>query len=216
MKKKGWKVLLVICSIIYIASLAVVVIALINNQKSIGEWKTIYSFQPDPKSKISPEAQNTALKKKIKSYQLRGVYIMIDSAENRYYLKEGDRILREGLVSTGSGEILVDPRGKRSWVFDTPKGEFFVKSKIQNPYWVKPDWAFIEEGEPIPRRMEERVEGGVLGDYALGFGNGYFLHGTLYTRLLGRNVTHGCVRFGDEDLEAVFKASKIGTKIYIY
>jgi L,D-transpeptidase YbiS len=216
MKKKGWKVLLVICSIIYIASLAVVVIALINNQKSIGEWKTIYSFQPDPKSKISPEAQNTALKKKIKSYQPRGVYIMIDSAENRYYLKEGDRILREGLVSTGSGEILVDPRGKRSWVFDTPKGEFFVKSKIQNPYWVKPDWAFIEEGEPIPRRMEERVEGGVLGDYALGFGNGYFLHGTLYTRLLGRNVTHGCVRFGDEDLEAVFKASKIGTKIYIY
>ncbi len=216
MKKKGWKVLLVICSIIYIASLAVVVIALINNQKSIGEWKTIYSFQPDPKSKISPEAQNTALKKKIKSYQPRGVFIMIDSAENRYYLKEGDRILREGLVSTGSGEILVDPRGKRSWVFDTPKGEFFVKSKIQNPYWVKPDWAFIEEGEPIPRRMEERVEGGVLGDYALGFGNGYFLHGTLYTRLLGRNVTHGCVRFGDEDLEAVFKASKIGTKIYIY
>ncbi len=216
MKKKGWKVLLVICSIIYIASLAVLVIALINNQKSIGEWKTIYSFQPDPKSKISPEAQNTALKKKIKSYQPRGVYIMIDSAENRYYLKEGDRILREGLVSTGSGEILVDPRGKRSWVFDTPKGEFFVKSKIQNPYWVKPDWAFIEEGEPIPRRMEERVEGGVLGDYALGFGNGYFLHGTLYTRLLGRNVTHGCVRFGDEDLEAVFKASKIGTKIYIY
>jgi len=216
MKKKGWKVLLVICSIIYIASLALVVIALINNQKSIGEWKTIYSFQPDPKSKISPEAQNTALKKKIKSYQPRGVYIMIDSAENRYYLKEGDRILREGLVSTGSGEILVDPRGKRSWVFDTPKGEFFVKSKIQNPYWVKPDWAFIEEGEPIPRRMEERVEGGVLGDYALGFGNGYFLHGTLYTRLLGRNVTHGCVRFGDEDLEAVFKASKIGTKIYIY
>lgn len=216
MKKKGWKVLLVIGSIIYIASLAVVVIALINNQKSIGEWKTIYNFEPDPKSKISPEAQNTALKKKIKSYQPRGVYIMIDSAENRYYLKEGDRVIREGLVSTGSGEILVDPRGKRSWVFDTPKGEFFVKSKIQNPYWVKPDWAFIEEGEPIPRRMEDRVEGGVLGDYALGFGNGYFLHGTLYTRLLGRNVTHGCVRFGDEDLEAVFKASKIGTKIYIY
>ncbi len=216
MKKKGWKILLTVCSVIYVAALAVVVIALINNQKSIGEWKTIYNFEPDPKSKISPEVQNAALKKKIKSYQPRGVYIMIDSAENRYYLKEGDRILREGLVSTGSGEILVDPSGKRSWVFDTPKGEFFVKSKIQNPYWVKPDWAFIEEGEPIPRRMEDRIEGGVLGDYALGFGNGYFLHGTLYTRLLGRNVTHGCVRFGDEDLEAVFKASKIGTKIYIY
>jgi len=45
------------------------------------------------------------------------------------------------------------------------------------------------------------VEAGVLGDYALGFGQGYFIHGTLYTRLLGRNVTHGCIRVADKDLE---------------
>ena len=64
--------------------------------------------------------------------------------------------------------------------------------------------------------MEERIEAGTLGDYALGFGDGYFIHGTLYTRLLGRNVTHGCVRVGDEDLKAVFRAVSIGTKIYIY
>lgn len=64
--------------------------------------------------------------------------------------------------------------------------------------------------------MEDRVEAGVLGDYALGFGQGYFIHGTLYTRLLGRNVTHGCVRVADKDLEEVFKASRIGTRIYIY
>jgi len=84
MKKRGWKILLAICSIIYVAALVVVVIALINNQKLIGEWKTIYNFELDPKSKISPEAQNAALKKKIKSYQPKGVYIMIDSAENKY------------------------------------------------------------------------------------------------------------------------------------
>jgi L,D-transpeptidase YbiS len=216
MKKKLWKLLLIAGGLIYIAAVVVIALALIDNQKQIDQWKTAYDFKPEARSRISPAAQNSALKKKIQSYQPRGVYIMIDSAENKYYLREGDKVLREGLVSTGSGEILVEPNGKRSWVFDTPKGEFLVKSKIQNPYWVKPDWAFIEEGEPIPRRMEDRVEGGVLGDYALGFGNGYFLHGTLYTRLLGRNVTHGCVRFADKDLEAIFKASKIGTKIYIY
>lgn len=66
MKKKGWKILLTVCSVIYVATLAVVVIALINNQKMIGEWRTIYNFEPDPKSKISPEAQNAALKKKSK------------------------------------------------------------------------------------------------------------------------------------------------------
>lgn len=213
---KFWKILLVFTVVIYTAGLIIFVVAWIKDIEQINSWKKVYDFRIDQKEKLTPEARNAALKKQIRELQPKGVYIMIDSAENRYYLKKDGETVREGLVSTGSGVILVDPSGKRSWVFDTPKGEFFVKSKIQNPYWVKPDWAFIEEGEPIPKRMEDRVEAGVLGDYALGFGNGYFIHGTLYTRLLGRNVTHGCVRMGDKDLEEVFKVSKIGTRIYIY
>ena len=55
-----------------------------------------------------------------------------------------------------------------------------------------------------------------MGDYALGIGRGYFLHGTLYKRLLGRNVSHGCVRLGDEDLEFLFKTATLGTKVIIY
>lgn len=157
------------------------------------------------------------LEKRMGGLLPRGLYIVIDTAENRLFLKNGDKVLREAVVSCGSGIVLEEPGGKkRSWVFDTPRGEFTVKSKITNPYWVKPDWAFIEEGEAIPRGMEDRIEAGTLGDYALGFGQGYFIHGTLYTRLLGRNVTHGCVRVGDEDLKYVFKAVSIGTKIYIY
>ncbi len=213
---KFWKVLLIVMVVLYTTGFLVFVVAWIKDIEQINSWNKIYDFKIDPREKLPPEARNAALKKQIRDLQPKGVYIMIDSAENRYYLKKDGETIREGLVSTGSGVILVDPSGKRSWVFDTPKGEFFVKSKIQNPYWVKPDWAFIEEGEPIPKRMEDRVEAGVLGDYALGFGNGYFIHGTLYTRLLGRNVTHGCVRMADKDLEEVFKASKIGTRIYIY
>jgi lipoprotein-anchoring transpeptidase ErfK/SrfK len=60
------------------------------------------------------------------------------------------------------------------------------------------------------------MESGVLGDYALGFGEGFFIHGTLYTRLLGRSVTHGCVRVGDDDLKAIYEAASIGTKIFIF
>lgn len=156
------------------------------------------------------------LEKKLASLQPKGIYILIDSGANRLILKRGDNILREAIISCGSGSILEEPGGKRRWVFDTPRGEFAVKSKIVDPAWVKPDWAFIEEGKEPPKDWKERVEPGVLGDYALGFGNGYFIHGTLYTRLLGRNVTHGCIRVGDEDLEMVFKNAQIGTKIYIY
>jgi len=213
---KIWKVMLVLTAVIYLVVLFIFVLAWIKDIRQVNSWNEVYAFRIDPKEKLTPEAKNAALKKQVNDLRPKGVYIMVDSAENRYYLKKDGETIKEGLVSTGSGVVLVDPSGKRSWVFDTPKGEFFVKSKIQNPYWVKPDWAFIEEGEPVPKRMEDRVEGGVLGDYALGFGNGYFLHGTLYTRLLGRNVTHGCVRFADKDLEEIFKMSKIGTRIYIY
>jgi L,D-transpeptidase YbiS len=160
--------------------------------------------------------KNRALKKGITGLSPNGVYIVIDTARNLLFLKEGNRTILKAFVSSGSGNILSDPSGKRQWIFDTPRGEFEVKEKIAAPKWIKPDWAFIEEGEDIPKDWEDRVEEGVLGDYALAFGNGCFIHGTLYKRLLGRNVTHGCIRVGDEDLETIHRLSRLGTKIYIF
>ncbi|MCX7973347.1 MAG: L,D-transpeptidase [Candidatus Aminicenantes bacterium] len=162
------------------------------------------------------EREISLLDKRLSSQRPKGVYILIDSGANRLFLKKNDDLIREAIISCGSGSILEEPGGKRRWVFDTPRGEFTIKSKIVNPDWIKPDWAFIEEGKEPPKNWKERVESGVLGDYALGFGQGYFIHGTLYTRLLGRNVTHGCIRVGDEDLEIVYKNTQIGTKIYIF
>jgi len=183
-----------------------------------GQFKTeaILPAETRAPSASGLNKENTQLEKKLSALKPRGVFVLIDSGANRLLLKRGDEVLREAVVSCGSGSILEDPSGKRKWVFDTPRGEFSVRSKAVDPDWVKPDWAFIEEGKEPPKNWQERVESGVLGDYALGFGNGYFIHGTLYTRLLGRNVTHGCVRVGDEDLEVIFKSAQVGTKIYIY
>jgi L,D-transpeptidase YbiS len=55
-----------------------------------------------------------------------------------------------------------------------------------------------------------------MGEYAIGLGDGYFIHGTLYTRLLGRNVTHGCVRVGDQDLKRVFQALSMGARVILF
>ncbi len=161
-------------------------------------------------------AENSILRSRLRGLNPDGIYIVIDSARNRLFLRYGNRTIREAMVSTGSGNVLKDPDGRRKWVFDTPRGEFTVKTKYVAPLWTKPDWAFIEEDETIPKNFKDRVENGVLGDYALGFGDGYLIHGTLYTRLLGRSVTHGCIRVGDEDLRAIYTASGIGTKIYIF
>jgi len=147
----------------------------------------------------------------------RGYYIVIDQTQNRLYLMQDEKVLREAVCSAGSGLILQEQEGgKRQWIFDTPRGVHRVRTKIEDPVWKKPDWAFVEEGKPIPTNPEERFAPGELGEYALYFGNGYMIHGTLYERLLGRSVTHGCIRLGREDLREVYRAVDIGTPIYIY
>jgi L,D-transpeptidase YbiS len=144
-------------------------------------------------------------------------YIVVDTARNHLVIKRRDQVMLDALASTGSGTILDKPgETKGQWIFDTPRGEFAVQSKLVNPVWVKPDWAFIEEGLDIPKSQAERVEPGVLGEYALGFGKGYFIHGTLYTRLLGKNVTHGCIRLNDQDLKSVYQMARVGTPIMIF
>jgi len=106
---------------------------------------------------------------------------------------------------------------KKKWEFKTPKGIFKIRERKTEPVWKKPDWAFVEEGLPIPSpNHPSRFEYGTLGDYALSLGDGYMIHGTLYQRFLGMPVTHGCIRLGDDDLEAVFKAMPSGAKVYIY
>jgi L,D-transpeptidase YbiS len=184
-----------------------------------GSAATEIAIKDDKGKAISPDklaAANDKLRKKMAALAPKGQYVVIDTANNRVYLRDGGRNLREMVASCGSGNVLVDPVGGRTWTFDTPRGQFQVRSKVNNPVWIKPDWAFIEEGEPIPAKGADRAERNMMGDYALGIGDGYFIHGTLYKRLLGRNVSHGCVRLGDDDLEFLFKTANLGTKVIIF
>ncbi|ALC15927.1 lipoprotein-anchoring transpeptidase ErfK/SrfK [Desulfuromonas soudanensis] len=161
-------------------------------------------------------AKNAALSARIRSLAPTGDYLVIDTAGNKILLRRGEKTRAEMVASCGSGNVLEDPTSGRRWVFDTPRGQFRIQSKLVNPVWMKPDWAFIEEGEVIPENPAARAEPGMMGDYALGIGQGYFIHGTLYTRLLGRNVSHGCVRLGDKDLEQIYRTLPIGSRVIIF
>ena len=163
------------------------------------------------------QARYKSLSKQLAQHTPTQPYILVDTARNRLYVKHQDDVVLNAIASTGSGTILDKPGdSKGQWIFDTPRGEFLVQSKITNPTWIKPDWAFVEEGLAVPQNAADRAEPGVLGDYALGFGKGYFIHGTLYTRLLGKNVTHGCIRLSDTDLKGVYKIARVGTPIMIF
>jgi lipoprotein-anchoring transpeptidase ErfK/SrfK len=63
-----------------------------------------------------------------------------------------------------------------------------------------------------PQRKFEKT----LGKYRLNLGGGYAIHGTLMTNQLGRSVTHGCVRLGDADIEALYGMAKVGDQVLIY
>ncbi len=143
-------------------------------------------------------------------------YLVINSAMNVFRLYNGQVLVKEDKCSTGS-YILLKDGDRQQWLFETPKGEFRVRGKITSPVWRKPDWAFVEEGLPVPPVNHfSRYEYGVLGDYALSLGNGYLIHGTLYQRLLGMPVTHGCIRLNDENLELVYRSLNTGSKVYIF
>lgn len=156
------------------------------------------------------------LQKSLADYLPKDPYIVVDTHKNMVYYKKGDEVIHEALCSTGCDSILRAADG-RVWNFATPKGLFKIKNKIKKPTWVKPDWAFIEEGLPVPKRDHpDRFDTTAMGSYALDFGDGYYIHGTLYRRLLGESITHGCVRVADEDLEPIFTKTKIGTLVYIF
>jgi lipoprotein-anchoring transpeptidase ErfK/SrfK len=61
------------------------------------------------------------------------------------------------------------------------------------------------------RRLEK-----TLGRYRLNLGDGYALHGTQATGQLGRSVSHGCVRVGDQDLEKLYGMARVGDEVIIY
>jgi hypothetical protein len=174
------------------------------------------TFAKLPPDKGAAQKELLRVQKELAKIKPAKPYIVIDTHANRACWRTADSILFEGSCSTGSGGELVDSLTGRRWIFNTPHGVFKVNSKLTNPWWRKPDWAFIEEGEKIPKDPSQRYDPEMLGERAMGFGNGYFIHGTIYERLLGINVTHGCVRLGSDDLKWLFERVQIGTPVYIF
>lgn len=187
------------------------------------KYKTEISKLTPSDSTVNVEADLKILNKKLDQLNKKAqrlapgnAFMVINTTNNTFELYKNNEIIRQGRCSTGSF-ISLEVDSTKSYLFETPKGVMTVRNKVTNPVWTKPDWAFIEEGLPVPPQgHSSRREPNVLGDYALILGDGYMIHGTLYQRLIGSPVTHGCVRLLDDDLEAVYKALPIGSKVFIY
>ena len=162
------------------------------------------------------EEENRGLRKMLAEQEDEELYVVVDTESNRLTLRQGDAVVYNAVCGTGSRQFIEAETGT-NWFFETPMGSFTVLGKERNPVWIRPDWSYVEENMPVPPLHDpDRLVRGVLGKYALLLGNGYKIHGTKWTKLLGTHFTHGCVSLGDDDLEMVYKSVKIGTKVYLF
>jgi lipoprotein-anchoring transpeptidase ErfK/SrfK len=128
-------------------------------------------------------------------------FIIFDKRNVQFYLYDRNgRLLRIGPAAIGKGRTEVG-------AFETPVGVFPIKSKVPVDDWVRPDWYFKEEGEPIPQRHEDRRVPGFF-RYKLVFEGARYIH---YAEATGGRLTHGCLGLDWEDAEAVYHTLDVGS-----
>ncbi|MCK5132257.1 MAG: L,D-transpeptidase [Candidatus Sabulitectum sp.] len=168
-----------------------------------------------------------------------GYYLIIDTGQNRFHLRRGGLLVRSGYCGTGKGWTAND--SGLVWNFSTPRGLRYVVKRGENPYWFKPDWYWLEQNLRPPRPGEDilipdslswedqivyyndsltsiervwvRAVPGALGNFKVDLGGGILLH---YGVGRGRNVSHGCIRLSNSDLEAIYRALPVGAPVLIY
>jgi len=119
-------------------------------------------------------------------------YARVDKSKNTLRLFLDDTPIKTYSVATGKDN-------------STPTGEFTIKDKLVDPTWYKAG-AVIEPGSPENH----------LGTRWLGFDMpGYGIHGTTEPNLIGQQVSHGCVRMRNKDVEELYDTLPQGTKIAI-
>jgi len=118
--------------------------------------------------------------------------IVVDKSQNTLMLKTDEEIIKTYIVSTGANN-------------STPTGNFKIVNKLQNPSWYK-------AGAIVPPDSPENI----LGTRWLGFDSpGYGIHGTTDPQSLGRQVTKGCVRMSNADVEELYTIVPVGTEVTI-
>ncbi len=118
--------------------------------------------------------------------------ILVDKSNNILLLKSDEEVIKTYVVATGKNN-------------STPVGTFKITTKLTNPTWFKAG-AVVSAGSPE----------NVLGTRWMGFDlAGYGIHGTTDPQTLGKQVTQGCVRMANPEVEELYIIVPVGTEVTI-
>jgi LysM repeat protein len=108
-------------------------------------------------------------------------WVLVVKGEYRLTAFLGDEAFREFQIGLGKND-------------STPVGEFKVLGKLDKPtYWVEgAHYDFGDPSNPLGTRWITFRDGG------------YGIHGTWEPNSIGKQMSHGCVRMLNEDVEALY------------
>ena len=118
--------------------------------------------------------------------------IVVDKSQNTLTLKAGDNVIKVYNVSTGKNN-------------SSPIGVFTIDNKLKNPVHYK-------KGEIVPAESPDNV----LGSRWMGLSvPSYGIHGTTDEATIGQQITEGCIRMRNKEVEELFIIVPEGTKVTI-
>ncbi|MBI2094445.1 MAG: L,D-transpeptidase family protein [Candidatus Omnitrophica bacterium] len=118
--------------------------------------------------------------------------IVVDKSLNQLLLTQENQFVKIYPVATGKEN-------------STPVGTFKIVTRIPNPVWYK-------QGAVVPPESPENI----LGTRWLGIEKeGYGIHGSVDPDAIGQQVTAGCVRMNNSDVEELFDIVAVGTEVTI-
>ena len=118
--------------------------------------------------------------------------IVVDKSQNQLLLTEDDQFFKAYPVATGQSN-------------STPVGTFKIVNKIANPVWYR-------QGAIVPPDSPQNI----LGTRWLGLDKpGYGIHGSVDASGIGKQITAGCVRMHNQDVEELYAVVPLGTPVTI-
>jgi lipoprotein-anchoring transpeptidase ErfK/SrfK len=118
--------------------------------------------------------------------------IVVDKSQNQLLLTEDNQFFKVYAVATGADN-------------STPAGTFKIVNKITNPVWYR-------QGAVVPPESPENI----LGTRWMGWDKpGFGIHGSVDPTAMGHQVTAGCVRMTNPEVEELFTLVPVGTEVTV-
>ena len=123
--------------------------------------------------------------------------LVVDLSDRRSYIYHGERLSASYPVAIG----------KESW--QTPTGNFKVLKRLKNPIWRHP-----LTGEVVQPGVNNPLGSRWIGFWSDGRSQIGF-HGTNDEQLVGKAVSHGCLRMENQDIEKIYEQVAVGTPVIV-